>query len=59
MSLYSNGSIKSVIVDPSNYRANARAEFRLDGDRLYKSDLKLANMGLSVSNATNDPTNNK
>ena len=59
MSLYSNGSIKSVIIDPSNYRANARAEFRLDGDRLYKSDLKLANMGLSVASAAASPVNNK
>lgn len=59
MSLYSNGKIKSVIIDPSNYRANVRAEFRLDGDRIYKSDLKLANVGLTIDDATNNNVNNK
>lgn len=59
MSLYSNGKLKSVIIDPSNYRANVRAEFRLDGDRIYKSDLRLANLGLTIDNAANDNVNNK
>ena len=31
MSLYSNGMIKSVIIDPTHYRANVRASFKLDG----------------------------
>ena len=55
MSMYSNGTIKSVIIDPTNYRANARAEFKLDGDRLYKTDLKLVNVG--VSSGTSTPYN--
>ena len=55
MSMYSNGTIKSVIIDPTNYRANARAEFKLDGDRLYKTDLKLVNVG--VTSATAQPYN--
>lgn len=59
MSLYSNGTIKSVILDPTNYRANSRAVYKLDGERLYKSDLKLANIGVSVSNVNNSPVNNK
>lgn len=59
MSVYSNGSIKSIILDPTNYRANARASFKLDGDRMYKSDLKLANVGVSVSDDSNSPVLNK
>ena len=54
MSLYSNGTIKSVIIDPTHYRANVRASFKLDGDRIYKTDLKLANVGLTIANAAND-----
>ena len=59
MSLYSNGTIKSVIIDPTHYRANVRASFKLDGDRIYKTDLKLANVGLTVANAANDNVYNK
>ena len=59
MSLYSNGTIKSVIIDPTHYRANVRASFKLDGDRIYKSDLKLANVGLTVADAANDNVYNK
>ena len=59
MSLYSNGTIKSVIIDPTHYRANVRASFKLDGDRIYKSDLKLANVGLTVASATQNPIYNK
>ena len=59
MSVYSNGKLKSVIIDPSNYRANVRAEFRLDGARIYKSDLRLANLGLTVASAAASPVNNK
>ena len=57
--LFSNGTIKSIIVDPTHYRANSRASFKLDGDRIYKSDLKLANVGLSVASAAADPVYNK
>ena len=57
--MYSNGTIKSIIIDPSHYRANSRASFKLDGDRLYKSDLKLANVGLTIDDATNDNVYNK
>tara|TARA_R110000772_G_scaffold267390_1_gene391287 strand:+ start:144 stop:1421 length:1278 start_codon:yes stop_codon:yes gene_type:complete len=53
--MYSNGTIKSVIIDPTNYRVNSRAEFKLDGDRLYKTDLKLVNVG--VNSATVTPYN--
>jgi len=59
MSLYSNGSIKSIILDPTHYRANSRASFKLDGDRIYKSDLKLANVGLTVAADTQNPVPNK
>ena len=59
MSLYSNGMIKSVIIDPTHYRANVRASFKLDGERIYKSDLKLANVGLTIANASNDNVYNK
>jgi len=59
MSLYSNGTIKSVIIDPTHYRANVRASFKLDGERIYKSDLKLANVGLTIANAANDNVYNK
>ena len=59
MSLYSNGTIKSVIIDPTHYRANVRASFKLDGDRIYKSDLKLANVGLTVANVAQSPIYNK
>ena len=52
MSMYSNGTIKSVIIDPTHYRANSRAEFKLDGDRLYKTDLKLVNVGVTSATAT-------
>ena len=55
MSMYSNGTIKSVIIDPTNYRVNSRAEFKLDGERLYKTDLKLVNVG--VNSATSTPYN--
>ena len=50
--MYSNGTIKSVIIDPTNYRVNSRAEFKLDGDRLYKTDLKLVNVGVNSDTAT-------
>jgi len=53
--MYSNGTIKSVIIDPTNYRVNSRAEFKLDGERLYKTDLKLVNVG--VNSATSTPYN--
>ena len=59
MSLYSNGTIKSIIIDPTHYRANVRASFKLDGDRIYKSDLKLANVGLTVASAAQSPVYNK
>lgn len=59
MSLYSNGTIKSVIIDPTHYRANVRASFKLDGERIYKSDLKLANVGLTITNAGNSNVYNK
>ena len=59
MSLYSNGTIKSIIIDPTHYRANVRASFKLDGERIYKSDLKLANVGLTVASAAADPVHNK
>ena len=52
MSLYSNGKIKSVIIDPTNYRANHRAEWKLDGARIYKSDLKLGNVGVTSATAS-------
>lgn len=57
--MYSNGTIKSIIIDPSHYRANSRASFKLDGARLYKSDLKLANVGLTIDDNTNDNVYNK
>ena len=50
--MYSNGTIKSVIIDPTNYRVNSRAEFKLDGDRLYKTDLKLVNVGVTSGTTT-------
>ena len=59
MSLYSNGTIKSIIIDPTHYRANSRASFKLDGDKIYKSDLKLANVGLTVASAAQNPVHNK
>ena len=59
MSLYSNGTIKSVIIDPTTYRANSRASFKLDGDKIYKSDLKLANVGLTVASSAQNPVYNK
>ena len=55
MSVYSNGNFKSVIIDPTNYRANHRAEWKLDGARIFKSDLRLGNVG--VTTATNVATN--
>lgn len=57
--MYSNGTIKSVIVDPTHYRANVRASFKLDGNRIYKSDLKLANVGLTIANVTKNNVYNK
>ena len=59
MSLYSNGTIKSIIIDPTHYRANVRASFKLDGERIYKSDLKLANVGLTIADASNNNVYNK
>ena len=59
MSLYSNGTIKSIIIDPTHYRANVRASFKLDGERIYKSDLKLANVGLTIADASNSNVYNK
>ena len=59
MSVYSNGNFKSVIIDPTNYRANHRAEWKLDGARIYKSDLRLGNVGVTTATSVATNANNK
>lgn len=52
-----SGSVKHVEIEPVYYSANQRVEFRLHPDKLYSTDLILANIG--VSRAANQGRLNK
>jgi len=50
-------SLKMHIIDPVNYTANQRAEFRLPSDGLFLSNLKLLNVGFTSTQQASEGIN--